>query len=91
MPKGYNVKYVTFDCSKKVTTINIYLQQNIKIEHLERKKCQKMPNTHVNVEKGLGVFWFYIYRTFRTEKIPKVPEHFCECGKRVRHFVLFHI
>ena len=37
----FNCEIGDFECSKKVTTINIYLQQNIKIEHLERKKTPK--------------------------------------------------
>ena len=61
-----------------------------KIEHLERKKRQKTPNTHANAEKGGRDFFGSIYiEHLERKKCQKMPKGYnvkyvtFDCSKKV--------
>ena len=73
----FNCKIRDFECSMKSEYDKYLSIAKHKIEHLERKKRQKTPNTHANAEKGGRDFFGSIYiEHLERKKCQKMPKGF---------------
>ena len=78
MPKIFFVKNATLHAAKKVIILNIWPLENIKYEQIRtntKKKCQKMPPLHTNVNVEGFISMHRLYGIIRRNVLPCITEN----------------